>query len=38
VTRLWLAPALSYLPIRAERSRAGKIDFSLVIRELRAAP
>jgi hypothetical protein len=35
VTRLWLAPALGYLPIRAERSRAGKIDFSLVIRELK---
>jgi hypothetical protein len=35
VTRLWLAPALGYMPIRAERSRAGKIDFSLVIRELK---
>jgi uncharacterized protein DUF3108 len=35
VTRLWLAPALGYLPIRAERSRAGRIDFSLVISELK---
>jgi hypothetical protein len=35
VTRLWLAPALGYLPIRAERSRAGKVDFGLVIRELK---
>jgi Protein of unknown function (DUF3108) len=34
VTRLWLAPALGYLPVRAERSRAGKIDFALSIREL----
>jgi len=35
VTRLWLAPALGYLPVRAERSRAGKIDFGLSIRELK---
>lgn len=36
VTRLWLAPSLGYLPVRAERSRAGKIDFSLSIRELKS--
>jgi hypothetical protein len=36
LTRLWLAPALGYLPVRAERSRAGKIDFALSIRELTA--
>jgi hypothetical protein len=35
VTRLWLAPSLGFLPVRAERSRAGKIDFSLSIRELK---
>jgi len=35
VTRLWLAPSLGYLPVRAERSRAGKIDFGLSIRELK---
>jgi Protein of unknown function (DUF3108) len=35
VTRLWLAPSLGNLPVRAERSRAGKIDFALSIRELR---
>jgi hypothetical protein len=35
VTRLWLASSLGYLPIRAERSRAGKVDFGLVIRELK---
>jgi hypothetical protein len=34
VTRLWLAPSLGYLPVRAERSRAGRIDFGLSIREL----
>jgi hypothetical protein len=36
VTRLWLAAALGYLPIRAERSRAGKVDFGLEIRELKS--
>ena len=35
VTRLWLASSLGYLPIRAERSRAGKVDFGLEIRELK---
>jgi hypothetical protein len=35
VTRLWLAPSLGCLPVRAERSRSGKIDFSLIIRELK---
>ncbi len=35
VTRLWLAPSLGYLPVRAERSRAGRIDFGLSIRELK---
>jgi hypothetical protein len=35
VTRLWLASSLGYLPIRAERSRAGKVDFGLAIRELK---
>ena len=35
VTRLWLAPALGYLPVRAERSRAGRVDFGLSIRELK---
>jgi hypothetical protein len=35
VTRLWLAPSLGYLPVRAERSRAGRVDFGLSIRELK---
>jgi hypothetical protein len=35
VTRLWLAPSLGYLPVRAERSRSGKTDFGLSIRELK---
>ena len=36
LTRLWLASSLGYLPIRAERSRAGKVDFGLEIRELKS--
>jgi hypothetical protein len=35
VTRLWLAPQLGYLPVRAERRRKDKIDFELTIRELK---
>jgi hypothetical protein len=35
VTRLWLAQALGYLPVRAERSRGSTVDFSLEILELK---
>ncbi|HTY48232.1 MAG TPA: DUF3108 domain-containing protein [Steroidobacteraceae bacterium] len=34
VTRLWLAPQLGYLPVRAERSRGGSVDLSLRILSL----
>ena len=34
VTRLWLAPDLGYLPVRAERSRGGSVDLSLRILSL----
>ncbi len=34
VTRLWLAPSLGYAPVRGQRIRRGKVDFSLQIREL----
>jgi len=33
--RLWMAPSLDYLPVRAERFRADKIEFAMAIRELR---
>lgn len=32
VTRLWFAPALGYLPVRAQQSRRGKPEFTLNIR------
>ena len=35
VTRLWLAPSLGYLPVRAEQMRAGKREFALSIRSVK---
>lgn len=37
ITRLWLAPSLSYMPVQAERERRGKVDFSLRVREVKRA-
>ena len=34
VTRLWLAPTLNYLPLRAERARKGSVDLSMRITAL----
>ena len=31
VTRTWVAPALGYLPVKAERIRKNKTEFTLVI-------
>jgi len=31
VTRTWVAPVLGYLPVKAERARGAKIDFTLVL-------
>jgi len=33
--RLWMAPSLDYLPVRAERYRADKVEFAMAIRELK---
>lgn len=33
--RLWMAPALGYLPVRAERRKGDKLEFAMAIRELR---
>jgi hypothetical protein len=38
VMRLWLAPALGYLPVQAVRWRKGKIEFELHIHELQRSP
>lgn len=34
VIRLWMAPALDYLPVRAERRKGDKPEFAMAIREL----
>ena len=31
ITRTWVAPALGYLPVRAERIRDNKVEFTLLI-------
>lgn len=33
--RLWMAPSLDYLPVRAERYRGDKVEFAMAIRELK---
>lgn len=38
VMRFWLAPALGFLPVRAERTRRGKTEFELRIRDLWPRP
>ena len=32
--RMWFAPSLGYLPVQAERSRGGKLEFAMRIRSL----
>ena len=34
-TRLWLAPSLDYMPLRAEQTRHGKIEFAMSIRSFK---
>jgi hypothetical protein len=34
VLRMWFAPSLGYLPMQAERSRGGKLEFAMRIRSL----
>jgi hypothetical protein len=31
LTRTWVAPALGYLPVKAERTRGDKVEFTLRI-------
>ena len=33
-TRTWVAPALGYLPVRAERVRGKKVEFTLKLESL----
>jgi hypothetical protein len=34
VLRMWFAPALGYVPVQAERSRDGKLEFAMRIKKL----
>ena len=34
VTRMWYAPSLGYLPVRAEQMRSGKLQVRMLIRSL----
>lgn len=35
ITRLWFAPSLGFVPVQAQRSRDGKIEFTMTIKTLR---
>lgn len=35
ILRMWFAPALNYLPVKAERTRGGKLEFAMRISTLR---
>jgi len=34
ILRMWFAPSLGYVPVQAERTRGGKLEFSMRIRSL----
>ncbi|MGH8309334.1 MAG: DUF3108 domain-containing protein [Steroidobacteraceae bacterium] len=34
VTRLWLAPSLGYVPVRAQQVRGGRVEFTMSLRKL----
>jgi hypothetical protein len=36
--KMWFAPSLGYIPVQAERSRDGKLEFAIRIRSLQLAP
>jgi hypothetical protein len=35
VLRMWFAPSLDYIPVQAERTRGGKLEFSMRIKSLK---
>jgi hypothetical protein len=35
VTRLWLAPSLGYVPVRAQQVRKDRVEFTMTLRELK---
>jgi hypothetical protein len=34
VLKMWFAPSLGYIPVQAERSRDGKLEFAMRIKTL----
>jgi hypothetical protein len=34
VTRLWLAPSLGYIPVRAQQKRGDRTEFTMMVRSL----
>jgi len=34
ILRMWFAPALGYVPVQAERTREGKLEFAMRIKSL----
>jgi len=34
ILRMWFAPSLGFVPVRAERTRDGKLEFSMRIKTL----
>jgi hypothetical protein len=37
ILRMWFAPSLGYVPVQAERTRDGKLEFALRIKTLKQA-
>jgi Protein of unknown function (DUF3108) len=35
ITRMWFAPALAFVPVKAERTRKGKLEFAMQIKSLK---
>jgi hypothetical protein len=35
VLRMWFAPSLGFLPVQAERTRDGKLEFAMRIKALK---
>jgi hypothetical protein len=35
ILRMWFAPSLGFIPVQAERTRAGKLEFAMRIKALK---
>jgi hypothetical protein len=34
ITRMWFAPSLGYVPVQAQRTRDGKVEFTMSVKTL----